>query len=113
MAKDGSTLNVSRSRLIPVGETLPQGMKLARSVNDAKNGVVDKIKDYIANYVPSGAVPKPRPQNVYVVKWKTPEGEGITTHEPIAIFKRQRRMNKLTKEERAFWGSRSPPAEVL
>jgi hypothetical protein len=114
MAKDGSTLTLSRWRLIPVGATLPAGMKLARSVNDAKGGIIDKILNYIPHWVRPNVRPRPRPQNVYFILWKSPDGERITTHEPIGLFKRERqRPDKLTREEKAYWGTRVPPAEVL
>jgi hypothetical protein len=111
MAKDGSTLTITRWRLIPIGKTIPKGMKMARSVNSAKHGVIVKIEAYKKGW---RATKKARRKNVYVVLWKSPDGERIVTHEPIELFKRERRRRDvLTKDEKAFWEGKDIPPEIF
>jgi uncharacterized protein YdaU (DUF1376 family) len=89
-ARDGSTVTMTRWRLIPVKDT--HGLKMARSVNDAKHGIMDNIMSY-----------NKEDQTCFIL-WKSPNKERITTHEPLGLLKAQReRPNKLTKEEEEFW----------
>jgi hypothetical protein len=103
-AKDGSTLQLTRWRLIPIGGVLEKGMKLARTVNNAKNDIIKSIINYHKR------------AKTYEVLWKNPNKERIITHEPLANLKRMRSApNKLTRWEEAYWKSKgkNPPAEVL
>jgi hypothetical protein len=101
-ARDGSTLILTRWRLIPVGDTLPHGMKLARTVNDGKNGIIKRITHYNKD------------TDTYSVLWKNPKNERIITREPVANFKRDRKQpNILTRHEEAFWEHKRIPAGIL
>jgi hypothetical protein len=101
-ARDGSTLILTRWRLIPLGRTLPKGMKLAQSVNDAKNGIIKKITNYN------------KEDDTYSVLWKNPKKERIITREPVANFKRDRKQPTiLTRHEEAFWEGKRIPAGIL
>jgi hypothetical protein len=108
-AKDGSTLTLSRWRLLPVKTT--EGLKYARSVNGGKKGIITEITDFVEGWKD----PKTkRKRDVYVVKWKSPEDEEILTHEPIGMFKRERkRLNKLTKHEAAYWKGKTVPRKIF
>jgi hypothetical protein len=100
MAKDGSTLQVTRWRLIPIGPELREGMKMARSVNDAKHGIIKRILNYR--------------NKKYEVLWKSPNKEQIITHEPLGNMKRMRSSPKtLTKHEEAYWKGKKMPREIL
>jgi hypothetical protein len=97
-AKDGSTLTLTRWRLIPVGPQLPHGMKLARSVGTGKGGIPKKILDY------KPAQKKSKQPATYHVQWKSPTGTYVDTWEPISVIKRLRTSpEKLTVQEEAFW----------
>jgi hypothetical protein len=92
MAKDGSTLLLTRWRLIPVKSI--KGMKMARTVNDAKHGKRIAI---------TGHDPVAK---TYRVKWLSPDGEDISTDEPVKILKAERKhANELLSIERDYWKS--------
>jgi hypothetical protein len=108
-AADGSTLTLTRWRLIPIGPELPHGMKLARSVNGGRGGLPKKILDY--KEAGRDAVRNPAK---YHVLWKSPTGTYIDTWEPIIVIKRLRHdPNKLTRHEEAYWRSKVLPSGIL
>jgi hypothetical protein len=103
-AADGSTLQLTRWRLIPIGPELKQGMKLARTVNNAKNGIIQEIQNYNKR------------ARTYTVLWKNPKNERIITYEPLGNIKAQLSApTVLTRWEADYWKSKgkNPPAEVL
>jgi hypothetical protein len=108
-AADGTTLTLTRWRLIPIGADLPKGMKLARSVNGGKGGLVKKILDYKE----AGSDPVKEPASYHVL-WKSPTGTHIDTWEPLIVIKRLRDdANKLTRHEEAYWRTKKMPDGIL
>jgi hypothetical protein len=100
MAKDGSTLTLTRWRLIPVGKTIPSGMKMGRSINNAKHGIIKAIVAHRGNR--------------YRVEWQSPDNKRILTWEPIKNFKQERtHKGKLTKHEREYWEGKTIPKGIL
>jgi hypothetical protein len=97
MAKDGSILTLTRWRLIPLKSI--QGMKMARTVNDAKHGKRLEITGHdVAN-------------KTYHVKWLMPNGENVYTDQSVKILKAERKhANQLLPIERAYWRGRRLPA---
>jgi hypothetical protein len=99
-AKDGSTLTVTRWRLIPVGKAIPEGMKFGRTINNAKHGIIKGIVAHNATK--------------YRVEWQSPTDEKIFTWEPIKDFKRERKhKGKLTRHEAEYWKDKKIPKGIL
>jgi hypothetical protein len=98
MAKDGSTLTLSRWRLLPLGANLPPKMKLGATLHKGKGGIPRSIKN-----VNSRA-------RKYLVEWEAPDGVAVDdTWEPINVIRVLRTGNALHPLETAFWGSRPVP----
>jgi hypothetical protein len=90
MAKDGSTLTLTRWRLIPIGKTIPEGMKWGGTINNAKHGIIKAILKHNATQ--------------YKVEWQSPTDQRIVTWEPIKDFKRERKhKGKVTRHEATYW----------
>jgi hypothetical protein len=101
-AADGSTLTLARWRLIPVGPELPHGMKMARSVNDAKTGMVKKILNYNEK------------DKKYHVLWRSATKARVTTHEPVSVIRALRDSpEKLTTHEEEYWKGKEMPDGIL
>jgi hypothetical protein len=101
MAKDGATQTMSRWRLIPVGKTLPKGMKLGATLNDAKRGRPLKIKAHA--------------RNKYLVRWEAPDGvkQKDTWSSAANIKAIRKRPDELHPIERKFWDKRTTRGERI
>jgi hypothetical protein len=100
MALDGSTLTLTRWRLIPVGKSVPKGMKKGRTINNAKHGIMLHILNHN--------------ETEYEVDWKSPDDRKITTWEPIENFKRERTAKgKLQRIELDYWKGKNIPKGIL
>jgi hypothetical protein len=104
MAKDGSTLTVSRWRLFPLGTSLPPKMKLGATFQKDHGKSVRGI--------PKSIVEVDKKKKKYLVEWQTPDGtETANTWESVNMI-RHMRTNGLHKIEKAFWGERAVPSWV-
>jgi hypothetical protein len=100
MAKDGSTLTLSRWRLFPLGKKLPPGMKLGATLKKGRGGIPKSIKEVN------------KTKKKYLVEWEAPDGVEVPdTWEPIGVIKALRQ-DGLHATEKAFWGHRTVPKWV-
>jgi hypothetical protein len=104
MAKDGSTLTVSRWRLFPLGKQLPPKMKLGATF--------EKDHGKSVRAIPQSILKVDKTKKKYLVEWQAPDGaEAAKTWEPVNTIKRMR-TNGLHAVEKAFWGEGAVPKWV-
>jgi hypothetical protein len=99
MAKDGSTLSLSRWRLLPLGKELPPKMKVGATLHRGTGGI------------PKGITRVDARRKRYLVQWEGPDGAAVEdTWEPIRVIRELRTApGRLHKIERAFWHDRQVP----